>query len=92
MNLSRMDNFTDYSPGLKRAVVKFTGGRRAPQEVLVCPDTIVADLLMDIGFSTTGFLLSKGTGDTVFGKDETLYPRIGDGDVIYCTANVDAGQ
>jgi hypothetical protein len=85
-------NLRENPLGLKRAVVKFTGGRRAPQEILVGPGTTVADLLMGIGLSTTGFLLGKGTGDTVFGKDENLYPRIGEGDVIYCTANVDAGE
>ncbi len=78
-------------PGMKRILIKFAGGLKPPQEVMIGPGTNSFDLLNQLGLDGTGYQLSKGTPDSTFGTDEILYPNINDGDLLYVTSMVDAG-
>ncbi len=75
----------------KRVLVKFPGGARAPQQVLVQPKATASDLLQHLGLDTRHFVISKGSADTVFGGDEDLHSSLSDGDHLYVTSHVDAG-
>ncbi len=78
--------------GLKRVLVKFVGGTRPPQEVFLGPGTTTSDLLAQLKLDRKGFFVSKGTADSTFGIDENLYPALRDGDLVYVSSHVDAGQ
>lgn len=82
----------EYQPGTKKVFVKFAGRTRQPQEVFVGPGTSASELLEHLGLRGNEFQISKGTPGTVFGRDEIVYPQIEDGDLIYCTSIVDAGD
>jgi len=92
MELQRNGKDRDDEQGLKRVLVKFVGGTKEPQEVFVGPGTTAADLLRELKLDTNGFFLSKGTADTMFGADEIIYPLLEDGDLVYVSSRVDAGQ
>ena len=77
--------------GMKRALVKFSGGIKEPQEILLGPGTCTMDLLEHLGLNKSDFHLSKGSSDSVFGDDEILYPRVNSGDCLFVTSRVDAG-
>lgn len=78
--------------GIKRSLIKFSGGTRAPQEALIGPGTTTTDLMSHLGLSANDFSLSRGTGDSTFGMKETLYDKITDGDLLFITSRVDAGN
>jgi hypothetical protein len=82
----------DAEQGLKRILVKFVGGTRTPQEVFIGPGTTASDLLKELKLDKNGFFVSKGTADTMFGADESLYPLLDDGGLVYVSSRVDAGQ
>ena len=82
----------EQQPGLKRILIKFAGGTRPPQEVFIGPGTTTTDLLKELKLDSKGFFISKGTADTTFGADEILYPLLEDGDLLYVSSHVDAGQ
>ena len=82
----------DVQPGLKRILVKFVGGTRPPQEVFLGPGTTSRDLLAQLKLDRAGFFISKGTADSTFGIDENLYPSLRDGDLVYISSHVDAGN
>jgi hypothetical protein len=92
MELQTNEQQTDVLPGLKRILVKFVGGTRLPQEVFLGPGTTTSDLLAQLRLDRTGFFVSKGTADSTFGLDETLYPSLRDGDLVYVSSHVDAGN
>jgi hypothetical protein len=92
MEFQRNDQDQDAEQGLKRVLVKFVGGTRDPQEVFIGPGTTTADLLRELKLDTNGFCASKGTADTMFGMDETLYPLVEDGGLVYVSSRVDAGK
>jgi len=87
----RTDNSRN-TEALKRILVKFVGGTRDPQEVFIGPGTTTADLLRELSLDANGFFVSKGTADTMFGADESLYPQLEDGGLIYVSSRVDAGE
>ena len=91
MELQTTDNNRNTGE-LKRILVKFVGGTRDPQEVFIGPGTTTADLLRELNLDTNDFFVSKGTADTMFGADESLYPVLEDGGLIYVSSRVDAGQ
>lgn len=87
-----MENYDrEQQEGMKRILIKFVGGTRQPQEVFIGPGTTAADLLIELSLDKKGFYVSKGTADTTFGIDETLYPSLKDGDLLYVSSQVDAG-
>lgn len=92
MEMQHTDQYSDFQQGLKRILVKFAGGTRQPQEVLIGPGTTTSDLLNELKLDRNGFFVSKGTADSTFGIDETLYPLLRDGDLVYVSSHVDAGQ
>ena len=92
MELQKSDKDTSTEQGLKRILVKFVGGTRDPQEVFIGPGTTAADLLRELKLDTNGFFVSRGTADTMFGRDETLYPLLEDGGLVYVSSRVDAGH
>ena len=51
-------------PDAKRILVKFSGGMKPPQQVLVGPGTTAQDLLRHLGLSARDYNLSSGTGDS----------------------------
>ena len=82
----------EYQDGTKRILVKFVGGTKPPQEAFITPGTTTSDLLRELGLDNKGFLLSKGSNETTFGIDEVLFPVLEDGDLIYASSHVDAGN
>jgi hypothetical protein len=86
------DDQRDVETGLKRILVKFVGGTRPPQEVFLGPGTTTSDLLAQLKLDRRGFFVSKGTADSTFGMDESLYPLLHDGDLVYVSSHVDAGR
>jgi hypothetical protein len=83
---------TEQEQGLKRILVKFVGGFKEPQEVYIGPGTTASDLLKELKLDTKGFFLNKGTNDTTFGVDEALYPSLDDGDLVYVSSHIEAGN
>jgi hypothetical protein len=77
--------------GVKRVLVKFSGGTRPPQETLIGPGTTSKELLRHLGLSAKDFNLSKGSADSTYGLDEPIYPDLVDGDLLFVTSRVDAG-
>lgn len=75
----------------KLLTVKFANGMRDPETHLIPPGVTAGELLKQLQLGD-GFQLSKGTPDTIFGKDEPLYGRILDGDLLFVTPAVDAGR
>ena len=77
---------------IKRVLVKYTGGTKPPQEALIGPGTTTDDLLNHLNLSAQDFNLSRGTGDSIFGMKEPLYDKLIDGDLLFVTSRVDAGN
>lgn len=78
--------------GVKRILVKFSGGMKPPQEVHVGPGTTAKDLLRHLGLYANDYNLSMGPSDSTFGGNEVIYPKIKDGDLLFVTSRVDAGN
>ena len=91
MEVQKMEKEEDFQEGMKRILVKFVGGTKEPQEVFIGPGTTASDLLRELKLDQDGFFVSKGTADTIFGVDETLYPSLEDGGLVYVSSRVDAG-
>lgn len=72
-------------------MVKFPGSSKNPIQLLVPPGATASELLQHLGLKPGDFIVSKGSADTVFGKDEPLHPALSDGDCLYVTSAVDAG-
>lgn len=77
--------------GTKSVTVKFSGGARPAETLWIQPGLTAFEVLNKLNLGN-GFILSKGTPDTVFALDEILYPRIQDGDLLYAGSAVDAGN
>ena len=77
--------------GVKRVLVKFSGGMMPPKEAVVGPGTTAQELLYHLGLSADDYNLSMGSGNSVFGLDESIYPMINDGSLLFVTSRVDAG-
>ena len=92
MALEETGRNTGDEQGLKRILVKFVGGTKAPQEVFIGPGTTAADLLRELDLDPNGFFVSRGTADTMFGGGESLYPLLEDGGLVYVSSRVDAGH
>ena len=92
MELQTNEQQTDVQPGVKRILVKFVGGTRPPQEVFLGPGTTTSDLLGQLKLDRRGFFISKGTADSTFGLDEVLAPSVRDGDLLFVSSHVDAGN
>jgi hypothetical protein len=92
MESQRVEGEKGNGQGLKRILVKFVGGTREPQEVHIGPGTTAADLLRELRLDKNGFFVSKGAADSIFGADESLYPSLEDGGLVYVSSRVDAGQ
>jgi hypothetical protein len=75
----------------KRALIKFSGGARQPQEIIVGPGTTASDLLKHLKMKPNDFVVSLGSPDTVFGRSENLFKTIHDGDQLFVSSKVDAG-
>ncbi len=92
MELQNTEHYQDSPQGTKRILIKFVGGTKPPQEVLIRPGTTTTDLLKELGLDSRGYFISKGSPDSTFGVDEALYPLLQDGDLIYVSSHVDAGN
>jgi hypothetical protein len=89
----RMALTPEIHKGIKRVLIKFSGGARPPQEVMVGPGTCATDLLEHLGLGARDYNLSLSTSlDSIFGVDEPVYPMIKDGDLLFVTSRVDAGR
>lgn len=82
----------DFAPNtnVRRVTMKFSGGERPSEVVMIQPGVTAGELLQQVGLGN-GFQVSKGGVDTVFGNGEPLWPRVNDGDLLYVTSLVDAG-
>lgn len=87
---NRMETRNQGAAGAKLITVKFAAGTRQPETVLVLPGTTMQELLNKLGLGPE-FQLSRGTPDSVFALDESIYPNIQDGDLLFVTSRVDAG-
>ncbi len=92
MELQKTEQQQDLQEGLKRILVKFVAGEKPPQEVFIGPGTTATDLFIELGLDKTRFVISRGTVDTTFGVDEVLYPSLQDGDLVYVSSHIDAGD
>ncbi len=88
-NVNLPENAT--TQGMKRQLIKFVGGEREPEEVMVGVGTTAGDVLSAIQLSPMDFCLSHGSADSVFANDENLYPLISDGGLLYAGSRADAG-
>lgn len=75
----------------KLVTVKFVGGNRPHETFMVMPGTKPQDLLRQMNLGVD-FQLSKGTPDTVFGIEESIYGQLQDGDLLFVSSRVDAGS
>lgn len=80
------------NPALKSALVKFSGGTRNAEEVLVGPGTTSEDLLDHLGLDNIDYGISWRTPNHYLDHHELLYPKIEDGDLLYVSSKVDAGE
>ena len=79
------------STSTKTCGVKFVGAKRATETLELQPGTTVADVLAKLNLGG-GYQLSPSTSpERVFRGTDNLYALIEDGDLIYCSALVDAG-
>lgn len=78
--------------GPKRVLVKFHAGTRPPQEVLVSQETTTRDLLNALTLAPEHFVIYRDSLDTTFGVEEELYPQMIDGDLVFASTKVDAGE
>ena len=83
---------TTYNQMDKRILVKFAGGMRQSQEVVIGPGTTTSDLLKHLGLDSRNFLISMGTPNSIFGNNENIYSRVQDGDQLFISSKVDAGK
>lgn len=74
---------------MKRATVFVAGTNRGPQDVVIQPGTTAHDVLTQLGLE--GYMLSAKSGQTYFGDDENLYPKVLDGDLLYATSEAEVG-
>ena len=79
------------STSTKTFGVKFVGAKRATETLEIQPGSTVADVLAKLNLGA-GYQLSPSTSpETVFRANDNLYALVQDGDLIYCSAVVDAG-
>ena len=74
---------------MKRITVVVAGSTRGPQDVTIQPGTTAHEVLNQLGLD--GYLLSAKGGQTYFGDDENLYPKVLDGDLLYATSSAEVG-
>ena len=74
---------------MKRIAVVVAGSTRGPQDVTIQPGTTSQEVLSQLGLE--GYLLSTKGGNTYFGDDENLYPKVVDGDLLYATTEAEVG-
>jgi len=74
---------------MKRLAVVVAGSTRGPQDVTIQPGTTAHEVLSQLGLE--GYLLTTKGGNTYFGDDENLYPKVVDGDLLYATTEAEVG-
>ena len=92
MGIPELFQTNEIQSGIKRVRVKFSGGERKPEDVVIGPGTTSAELLDALEMDKSDFLVGKGTADSIFAKEEPLYPAIADGENLYITPTVEAGE
>lgn len=77
---------------IKSIGIKFVGSNRAAETLTIEPGTTVSDVLQTVGLGAGFNLSDPSKPDAVFQASDNLYARINDGDMLACSALVDAGQ
>lgn len=88
-----MNNITPLNAAgtdVKRVTIKFVGGQRASETIALQPGNTAGDVLQELGLDHN-FTISPDGSNTTFGRDETVYGEVEDGDVLFVTSVVDAG-
>ena len=76
----------------KSIAIKFIGGGRATETVILTPGTTTHDLLTKLGLGTGYQLSDARSPEKVFGLTDVLYAMVEDGDLLHASALVDAGM
>ncbi len=71
--------------------VKHVGGGSAPIRRVVRPGIRTFELLREWGLNDD-FQLSKGTADTIFAPQEVVSENVFNGDLLFVSSKVDAGE
>ncbi len=79
-------------PGEKRVLVKFAGTNKQPVPISVGPGVNSLELLRHFGLLGNDYEVLDKSGHKVYGDYETLYPQVRDGELIYVSPHVDAGN
>lgn len=77
---------------MKSIGIKFVGSNRAAETLSIEPGTTVRDVLQTVGLGAGFHLSDPAKPEAVFQASDNLYARVSDGDMLACSALVDAGQ
>lgn len=75
----------------KNVLVRFAGGLRPAEQLLISPGITASEVLDKLGMSKEDFYLSKGDASGIFTHSANLYQAVNDGDDLYCSTRVDCG-
>ncbi len=76
----------------KQIGVKFIGSQRPTETLTILPGTTTRDILNSLDLNS-GFQLSPSNQpETVFNPNDAIFARVEDGDMLACSAMVDAGR
>lgn len=77
----------------KTIACKFVGSSRATENLVIVPGTTARDIIQELGLPGAGYQLSDARNlDAVFAPDDIVYARVNDGDLIYLSSAVTAGE
>jgi hypothetical protein len=74
----------------KRLAIKFPGGTRHTETVIITPGTTTRELLKELNLGP-GFEVSDARNEAFYRPDEVIFARVSDGDLLHVSAMVDAG-
>ncbi len=78
--------------GIKNVSIKRVGGQVPIETLAISPGTTTRDILQTIGCGNGFQLCAAQNPDIVFGPNDNVYARVADGDLLHCSALVDAGR
>lgn len=78
-------------PRDKKVLVKFPGGTRQPQEVLIGPGVTAWDLMQKFDIDARDYDLNPSGSNRLLKKSDSLYPHVQNGGSLYVTSKIDAG-
>ena len=71
-------------------IVVITAATGEHRDLTIEPGTTAGDILKELNLS--GYVLSKDSGNHVFGESENVYSEIDDGEKLHASAKTDVGR